>query len=139
MKVNCKVAFVGAIVFVCVVVFWLSTSIGASEQTYEIRPQISLPEYRTDAARAIDAYEILMERYMTITEKRLINVDTNIKAMMKKLDSIETKLTGLNRRIAGIERAVGIEKTHQPKQKAQREKANQKRIQDNPPAMEATD
>ncbi|MHC4890317.1 MAG: hypothetical protein ACYTEO_12750 [Planctomycetota bacterium] len=44
----------------CVVVVLLSPSIQGGEKTYEIRPQVTLPEYRSDAARAIDAYERLI-------------------------------------------------------------------------------
>ena len=101
----------------CVVVVWLSTSIQGGEKTYEVRPQITLPEYRTDAARAIDAYERLMDRYMGLTERNLTRIGTGLKGVVKKLDSIDAKLTGLSARIARIERALGIEQPKRPVEK----------------------
>ena len=92
----------------CVVVVWLSTSIQGGEKTYEVRPQITLPEYRTDAARVIDAYERLMDRYMGLTERNLTGFGTGLKGVVKKLDSIDAKLTVLSARMARIERALGI-------------------------------
>jgi len=101
----------------CVVVVWLSTSIQGGEKTYEVRPQITLPEYRTDAARAIDAYERLMDRYMGLTERNLTRFGTGLKGVVKKLDSIDAKLTELSARMARIERALGIEEPKRPVEK----------------------
>jgi len=101
----------------CVVVVWLSTSIQGGEKTYEVRPQITLPEYRTDAARAIDAYERLMDRYMGLTERNLSRFGTGLKGVVKKLDSIDAKLTVLSARMARIERALGIEEPKRPVEK----------------------
>jgi hypothetical protein len=93
----------------CVVLVWLSTSIHGSEKKYEVRPQITLPEYRTDAARAIDAYERLMDRYMGLTERNLIGFGMDLKGVDKKLGSIDAKLTEISARMARIERVLGIE------------------------------
>ncbi|MFC1738038.1 hypothetical protein ACFL1G_03195 [Planctomycetota bacterium] len=139
MKAKHSIFLLATVVLGGFVVVWLSTSSQAGEEIYEIRPQISVPEYRTDAARAIDAYERLMERFMNITEKKLITVDTNIEDVTKKLDLIDVKLTRIDRRIARIEKTLGIEKALQPKQKAQNKKANQKSIEGNPPEMKVTD
>ena len=98
----------------CVVVVWLSTSIQGGEKTYEVRPQITLPEYRTDTARAIDAYERLMDRYMGLTERNLTGIGTGLKGVVKKLDSIDAKLTVLSARMARIERVLGIEQPKRP-------------------------
>ena len=93
----------------CVVVVWFSTSIQGSEKTYEIQPQITLPEYRTDAARAIDAYERLMERYMDLTEMNMIRIGMDVQGFGGKLGSIDNKLAELSARLSRIEKALGIE------------------------------
>ncbi len=102
----------------CVVVFaavvWYCGVIEGDERTYDIRPEIRLPENRTDAARAIDAYERLMERYMTLSERSFIGVEGDLKEVCKKLDSIDGKLAGLSERIGRIEKALGIEPPRQP-------------------------
>ncbi|MFQ6036318.1 MAG: hypothetical protein ACE5NM_10825 [Sedimentisphaerales bacterium] len=96
----------------CLAGLWLLSTTGGtqgSQKTYEVQPYITVPEYRTDAARAIDAYERLMERYMDLTEKNLFIVGTDIREVTKKLDSIDDKLTQLSATIARIEKALGIE------------------------------
>lgn len=93
----------------CIMVVWLAPSIHGGEKTYEVRPYVSIPEYRTDAARAIDAYERLMDRYMGLTERNLTRIGTDLTGVVKKLDSIDAKLTELSTRMARIEIALGIE------------------------------
>lgn len=100
---------VAAGLIICVVVVWYSSVIEGYEKTYEIRPEIRLPEHRTDAARAIDAYERLMERYMSLSEKNFNGINGNLNSVTQKLDLIDGKLTGLSERIARIEKALGIE------------------------------
>ncbi|MHC4158178.1 MAG: hypothetical protein ACYSSO_03775 [Planctomycetota bacterium] len=95
----------------CVLVVWFSTSLRGVEKTYEIQPQITVPEYRTDAARAIDAYEHLMDRYMDLTEKNLTRIGTDVRDVGKKLDCINAKLGELSTRMSRIEKALGVEQT----------------------------
>ena len=110
MRTNKNLLAVAAAVICCAAVVWFATSIHAGEKTYEVQPQITIPEYRTDAARAIDAYERLMDRLMDLTEMNLDRIDTNIRSIVKKLDSIDAELKKLSARIEGIENALGIEK-----------------------------
>jgi hypothetical protein len=89
-------------------VMWYSDVIEGDSRRYEIRPEIRLPEYRSDAARAIDAYERLMERYMTLSESNLGGIETDLKSVVRKLDSIDGQLRGLSGRMGRIEKALGI-------------------------------
>ena len=114
MIMNKKLLAVGAVVVCCITVVWFSTSIQGGSKTYELRPHISVPEYRTDAVRAIDAYERLMERYMDLTERNSTRIGMDLKEAIKKLYSIDDKLTQLSARIARIEKAFGIEQTKPP-------------------------
>ena len=114
MRVNKNLLALAAAVIFCTIVVWFSTSIQGDTKTYEVRPEIGIPEYRTDAARAIDAYERLMERYMDLTERSLLRVAGDVRDVMKKLDSIDDKLTGLCARTARIEKALGIEQPTPP-------------------------
>ncbi len=115
MTTNKSLLAVGAVVVCCITVVWFTTSIQGGPKIYELRPQIAVPEYRTDTVRAIDAYERLMERYMDLTEWNSTMIGTDLKEVMKKLDSIDDKLTELSARIARIEKTFGIE---QPKPQA---------------------
>jgi len=109
MRMRRNLLALAAAVAFCLVAAWLCTSTKGSPKTYEVQPWITVPEYRTDAARAIDAYERLMDRYMDLTEKNLFSVGCDVRDAVKKLDSIDDKLTHLCARIARIEEALGIE------------------------------
>jgi hypothetical protein len=101
----------------CVILVWFSKSIQGDQRTYEVRPEVAIPEYRTDAARAIDAYERLMDRYMGLTEGNLIRIETDLVTVVRKLDSIDRKLTGLSSRISRIEKALGTGEPKSPVRK----------------------
>jgi len=109
-----------AVLAACILILWSSTSIGGREITYEVYPQISVPEYRTDAARAIDAYERMMERSMDLNEKNLTAIGADLRKVVRILNSIDAKLTGLNTRVARIETSLGIK---QPKARAKKKQA----------------
>jgi len=114
MTTNKNLLAVGAVVVCCITVVWFSTSIQGDPKTYELRPHISVPEYRTDAVRAIDAYERMMERYMNMTERDSIRISADLREIIKKLYSIDNKLTDLSARIARIEKTFGIEQAEPP-------------------------
>ncbi len=90
-----------------VIVVWFSTS-NCGGDTFRIRPEISVPEQRTDAARAIDAYERMIDRYMSMTERNFNGIGADIRDVLAKLDLIDAKLTVLSQRMAKIERTIGI-------------------------------
>jgi len=114
MKTNRNLlAVVTGLVF-CGVIVWFCTSIQGVEKSYEVQPQITIPEYRTDAARAIDAYERLMERYIDLTEGNLTRIGSDIHCIVEKLDAIDAKLTRLCARTASIEKALGLEQPDRP-------------------------
>lgn len=117
-----------AVVVVCVTVIWFSTTTQGGPKTYEIRPRISVPEYRTDTVRAIDAYERLMERYMNVTERNSTRLDKDLNEIIKKLDSIDDKLTTLSLRIARIEKTFGIEDLRTPENHKPRTKVHENDI-----------
>ena len=109
MKTNRTFVAIAVFLTCCMIVVWFSGSIQGSQKTYEIHPNVNVPEYSTDINRIVNAYERLMERYMNLTEKNLTNIETDLQNNAVKLDSIETKLTELSARTARIEKALGIE------------------------------
>jgi uncharacterized protein Yka (UPF0111/DUF47 family) len=105
MKSKGNLLVIGTVVVICLVVAQLAASIPGRGRTYEVEPVITTPEYKTDAARAIDAYERLMERYMDLAETHLIDCQ----AVTQRLDSIDAKIEDISKRLAGIEKAMGID------------------------------
>ncbi len=133
MRVTKKSLVVVAVAVCCLSVIWLSTSIQGGQRTYEVRPEVTIPEHRTDAGRAIDAYERLMDRYMDLTERNLFRVGTDLQEVAKKLDAIDEKLTNLAVRIGRIENALDIKKPYNPPvEKTQPKVPNQKAAKELP-------
>lgn len=114
MKTNRNTLAVLVVIIVCSVVVWLSASIEGGQKTYEIHPNIAMPEYKTDLARVMDAYERLMERYMDLTEQNQSMVGADLKYIVTTLDSIDVGIAGLSARIARIEAALGIKPPQSP-------------------------
>jgi Na+/phosphate symporter len=112
MKTNRNTLAILVVIIACSVLVWLSASIQGSQKTYEIQPHLTIPEYKTDLARVMDAYERLMERYMDQTQQNQSIVGADLKYVVTTLDSIDGRLAEFSARIARIETALGIE---QPK------------------------
>ena len=99
------------VVIVCTVIAVLfSGSIQGGQNTYELQPNLSIPAYKSDTVRAIEAYERLMDRYMDLTGSHLTTVGTDLRNIVTKLDSIDNRLKEMESRMARIERALGVDK-----------------------------
>jgi hypothetical protein len=127
MITNKNLLAAAAVILCCITVIWFSTITKGSPTTYEVRPRISLPEYKTDTVHAIDAYEKLMERYMNLTERNSIRIDSDLKEVIKRLDSINYKLSELSFRIAKIEKTFVIDKSKPQAKKKPRPKVRDKK------------
>lgn len=123
---------VGAAIVCCITVIWFSTTTQGEPKTYEIQPRISVPQYKTDTVRAIEAYERLMERYMNMTEINSMRIDSDLKEVIKKLDFINNKLNELSMRISKIEKTFGITEYKPPENKKSQSKVSEKKVPEEP-------
>jgi hypothetical protein len=125
MRTNKHLLIATIIIIFSIIFLFAFTSIQGSSRTYDVKPQINIPEYRSDANRAIDAYERLMERYMDLVEKCISDIDKDYETTNNKLDSIDEKLAYLSARIQRIEEALGIEQPIKPSVNKQKISNNQ--------------
>jgi hypothetical protein len=109
MKRNRYLLVTGAVALVCLIAAAVSTAIPDNGKKYEIDTVVDVPEYKTDAARAIDAYERLMDKYMDLSEKIISKVGGDSQAISAKLDSLDSRLADISTRLARIEKALGID------------------------------
>ena len=116
-KQNKNLLAVAAVLIVCLIVVCFSKSIQGRERSYELRPKITLPAYKTDTARVIDAYERMMDRFINLTERSLAGIDREVRGIAGTLDSIDCRLRELSARTARIEKALGIEQPKKPVKK----------------------
>ena len=114
MKTNKSLLAAAAAVVCCVIAVWFSTSIHGGQNTYELRPQVAIPEHKTDIVRVIDAYERLMERYLDLTERNSATIGADIQSIAARLDSIDDRLAELSASTARIEKALGIKQPVAP-------------------------
>jgi hypothetical protein len=96
------------VIIACGLVASYLSSTYAEERTYEVHTEYSLPEYRTDTARAIDAYQQMINRLLDTNER-------NNAVIIAKLDAIRKDLMLLSARIEKIERAVSCRKSYSKK------------------------
>lgn len=90
---NRKVGKITAIVL-CVAagLLWFTHTSIANNNTYKIRPEVSVGGYQSDAARITDAYERLMDRYMDMVEKNMVVNSAKLDSIDKRLSRIEKAL-----------------------------------------------
>jgi hypothetical protein len=113
---NLGIYRIAAVVVVGVIILSLSTSIGRDRKGYEVEAQVyGVPAAQSDASRAIDAYERLMERHMDLTERSLSDFAADLKVLATKFDvfdakvtALDAKLTQMDQRLARIEKHLGI-------------------------------
>jgi hypothetical protein len=108
MKQNRYLLVTGAVIVVCLIAAAVSTAIPDNGKKYEVEV-VGVPEYKTDAARAIDAYERLMDRYMNLSEKIFSKMGGDSQAVSTKLDSLDSRLADISARLTRIEKALGID------------------------------
>ena len=110
MKNNKKNMLIATVVLAfCIVLSSSSTSIQGRGRTYEVRPEITLPEYKTDTTRFIESYERILQRLITTNQQGQLNISEDISEVSKKLDSMDKKLDKITKRIKRIEKALNIE------------------------------
>ncbi len=90
------------------VIVSLTGVIHGNAQVYEVRPEITIPAYKTDTARAIEAYEKLMARYMDLSELHAAETNADIRDIARTLESMDKSLLELSRRLSRIEKEMGI-------------------------------
>lgn len=95
--------------------FVLCTShLQGEEKRYEVRPEITVPEYKTDITRMVEAYERLINSSLRTTEKQLTDLQGDVDAVMSKLSGIDQKLSLLSVQMQAIELKLGIESAAEP-------------------------
>lgn len=60
---------------------------------------ITVPEYKSDTVRMIEAYERLSDQYLTLVQRHLLGMDSADQAILQKLESLEKKLDEVSQKI----------------------------------------
>ena len=66
--------------------------------TYEIDAGV-VGEYKTDASRAIEAYERLMDKYMSLNETYLVNLSRDVSVLSAKVDALSQQLSQISEKL----------------------------------------
>ena len=93
----------------CVLAIWLgSWTDAANRKTYELHPEIGMTSPQTNTVMVLDAYERLMDNYMSLVQSNLNAMSGDMTQATKQLGSIDRKLDNIAVRMAQIERALNL-------------------------------
>jgi septal ring factor EnvC (AmiA/AmiB activator) len=82
------------------------------ENRYELENEISLPEYKSNIDKMIDAYERMVDRLLYATSSGTkFNADVN--SIYKKLSDIDNKLAVITGKLETIEKKLEIKQDEQ--------------------------
>ncbi|MBE0537581.1 MAG: hypothetical protein IH624_18100 [Phycisphaerae bacterium] len=94
----------------CAAALWLGSLSGAANNRYEINADVPLSyQSPSNTVMVLDAYERLMDNYMSLVQSNLNAVSGDVSQSARQLTSIDRKLDSLNVRLARIERALSIQ------------------------------
>ncbi len=91
----------------CAAFFWLAVSHGV-EKSIEVQTY-NLPEYKSDTARAIDAYQQMINRMLDDNDRNWGMMQEQLNTINGKLDTVLSELDTISGRIGRIEKKMGIE------------------------------
>ncbi len=104
-----KLTVIGIVMVI--VIAWTASFSDAQNTAYELRPEVAIAPYQSETTRVMDAYERLMNQYMSLVRSNMTALAEDTKDSRRKLDDIVRKLDTISVRIARIERTLKIEKT----------------------------
>jgi hypothetical protein len=89
---------------------WIGSGSDAANKTYEVRPQIEMGTgpYGSNTVMVLDAYERLMDNYMSLVQGNMVRMSEDVSQGRKQLGMIERKIDNLAVRMARIERALNL-------------------------------
>ena len=99
---------------VCIPVSLFSKTPQGSGKIYEVHPEITLPQSKTDIDRVMDAYEHLLENYLKLTESNSKKIHGDINILSKKMDSLDRKISELSIQVKSIQEKLGVETVEIP-------------------------
>lgn len=109
-KKKSKIRNAAFLLVACTVAAWLGSFSGAANRTYELRPDVPLSYQNTsNTVMVLDAYERLMDNYMSLVQSNLNAVSGDVSQSARTLVNVDRKLDNLAVRIARIERALDIQ------------------------------
>ena len=108
---NRKLVAILLVVIVSLAAISFVTSIQAAEKKYEARPDVSIPYAPTEASRAVDSYERMMERFMDMTDRNFSGVGSDVKSVQKELSIMNVRLLDISKRIEAIEKTLAADAT----------------------------
>jgi len=97
-----------AIAAACITAAITNPAIRGGSKVYEIRPQISIPEYQLYPLNTAVIFQQMLEQQKAIMDEGLAAVGSDLKTIADKLDLIDTRLTKLSDRLARIEDVLGL-------------------------------
>ena len=106
---NKATGYLASFLLICMAAGFFSSTLFGRERRYEIRPEITLPEYKSDMDRVIDAYEKVIDDYICLVDDNLLKMQRELTNISVKLDSMGCEMSDLSNQLETIQRKFGIE------------------------------
>lgn len=89
---------------------WLGSISPAANKTYELSPDIPTSyQNPSNTVMVLDAYERLMDNYMSLVQSNLNAMSGDVGESAKILAGIDRKIENINIRMSRIERALNLQ------------------------------
>jgi hypothetical protein len=98
-----------AAVAVCTLTVAVPNHNNHGDQSYEFDNEITLPEYRSDLDKMIDAYERMVDRVLYAN-----GTGGDVNVLSQKMTEIDNKLNMISAKLARIEDSLKSQKTEKP-------------------------
>lgn len=110
MKKNKILFILGLAVSLCAVVIAVSDSKHEKrENRYELENEISLPEYKSNIDKMIDAYERMVDKLLYATSSGT-KFNSDVNSIYKKLSDIDNKLAVITAKLETIEKELELKR-----------------------------
>lgn len=93
----------------CALAVWLGSWTDAANRTYELHPDIGMASPQGNTVMVLDAYERLMDNYMSLVQSNLNGMTGDMSQTIKQLSAIDRKIDNLATRMARLERALNLQ------------------------------
>lgn len=108
-RMNRPAAYIGSFLVICMAAGFFSATLFGGQKRYEIRPEITLPEYKTEMDRVIDVYERMIDDYMKVMNDNMAEIRRELINVSKTLNTMDDTMSELSHQLETIQGRLGIE------------------------------
>ena len=107
-RLNRPAAYISGLLVICMAAGFFSATLFGGQKRYEIRPEITLPEYKTEMDRVIEVYERMIDDHIKVMNDTMAELRGELKNVSKTLNTMEDSMSELSHQLETIQGRLGI-------------------------------